>query len=557
VFGSWTLEGLRSLDISRGAINEPGAVRHYGRNDPDPRRWLALAVLSFTILLISLDSTVLTVAIPTLVENLHPSASGLQWIANSFVLTQAMLLVAFGAVGDRIGRRRMFLTGSVVFGAGSALCALAGGAGVLIAGRVVTGVGGSMLAPASLSTIAATFPLRDRPKAIGILMGMTGVGAAAGPLIGGWLLQHFWWGSVFVINLPVAVVACVGGFLFVSESRAEKKSPLDLIGVALAAIGLLTLTYALIAAPDQGWLSGPVVGSLAAAALLLGAFAFWEVHTDDPLVDFGLFKNPTFSTALGAVAAAFFSILGINFLLSQYVQFVQRADVFAVGLRFLPSALGTLIGANAATRLSNRFGVRAVVLIGMVLTAAAAGIYSTLQVSLSPIPIMTAFWLGGLGLGLVIAPASNAVVGTLPPDKVGAGSGLRSTVQLLGASFGVAVIGDLTTTRYRSQIDHALSGPLGHLPPGARSAIASQIGGATSAADHLPPDVASKVTAAADSAFVSGVRLGALVALAVMVVALGAVARYFPSAGPDLRSVADPVAEPMVENESAVEPGAL
>jgi EmrB/QacA subfamily drug resistance transporter len=502
--------------------------------------------MSFTILLISLDSTVLNVAIPTLVDNLHPSASGLEWIANSFILTQAMLLVAFGAVGDRIGRRRMFLSGSVVFGAGSALCALAPGAGVLIAGRVVAGLGGAMLAPASLSIIAATFPLRERPKAIGIYMGMTGVGAAAGPLVGGWLLQHFWWGSVFIINLPVAVLACAGGFLFVSESRAEKKSPLDLIGVGLAALGLLTLTYALIAAPDQGWRSGIVVGSLAAAAVLLGAFGVWELHHDEPLVDLGLFKNPTFSTALGAVAAAFFSMIGITFLLSQYIQFVQRVDVFALGLRFLPSALGTLIGSNVATRLSNRFGVRAVVLFGMVLMTTASAIYATLQVTRSPIPIMTALWLGGLGMGLVIAPASNAVVGTLPPDKVGAGSGLRSTVQLLGASFGVAVIGDITITRYHSQMGHALNGPLVSLPAGTRSAIASQVGGATTAAGHLPADVASKVTAAADHAFVSGLRLGALVALAVMVVAVGAVARYFPSDRPDLRSVVEPVAEPVV-----------
>ncbi len=496
---------------------------------PDARRWIALTVMCFTVLLISLDGTVLNVALPTLVVDLHPSASGVQWIADSYVLVEAVLLLGCGALGDRFGRRRTFLAGVAVFGAGSAGCALVHSAGALIAARAVTGVGAALLLPATLSIIAATFPQPERARAIGIWAGISGVGGAAGPLLGGWLLQHFWWGSVFIINLPIAALALVGGVVFVSESRAEVRPAIDPVGVGLSAIGLAAITYALIVAPDRGWLTGIVIGSLAVGVAMLLAFVVWDGRRQHPLVDFALFRNPTFSTGLGAVTAAFFVMFGISFLLSQYIQFVQQASVFAVGLRFLPMAVGTLIGSNSAPRLAARFGLRAVIVGGMLLLAAALGIYSTLDVTLSPIPIDTAFSLVGFGLGLIIAPASNAVIGSLPPDKVGIGSGLRSTVQLLAGSFGVAIIGNLATSRYRSSIGRALRGPLGGLPAGSRTSIASQIGGAASAAKHLPPTVATRVSAAADRAFVSGVRLGALVELAVMVVAIAAVARFIPT----------------------------
>jgi EmrB/QacA subfamily drug resistance transporter len=502
--------------------------------------------MCFTVLLISLDATVLNVALPTLVENLHPSASGLQWIADSFVLTQAVLLLACGALGDRVGRRRVFLSGSVVFGAGSALCALAPSAGVLIAGRVVTGAGAALLMPATLSLIAATFPPWERALAIGVWAGMSGIGTAGGPLLGGFLLQHFWWGSVFIINLPIAVLAFAGGLMFVSESRADEKPPIDPVAVGLSAAGVAAITYALIVAPDQGWLSGTVLGTLGVGAALLAAFVIWDGRRERPLVDFTLFKNPTFSTGIAAVAAAFFSMFGISFLLSQYIQFVQRVDVFAVGLRFLPNALGTLIGANLAIRMADRVGLRGVIVTGMVMAAAALGIYSTLQVSRNSIPIFLAFSLVGLGMGLIIAPASNAVIGSLAPDKVGVGSGLRSTVQLLAGSFGVAIIGSIATSRYRSRMGSTLNGPLSRLPAGTRSAIANQIGEATGAARHLPAGIASRVTAAADSAFVSGVRLAATVDLVVMVLAIAAVSRFIPSRKPQPVPDARPVIEPAV-----------
>lgn len=488
--------------------------------------------MCFTVLLISLDATVLNVALPTLVVDLHPSASGVQWIADSYVLTEAVLLLVCGALGDRVGRRLVFLAGVAVFGAASLGCALVDNAGLLIAARSLTGVGAALLMPVTLSIITATFPVGERSRAIGIWAGVGGIGTAAGPLIGGWLLQHFWWGSVFIINVPVAVAAFVGALLFVSESRSDVPRPIDPVGVVLSAAGLAAITYALIVSPDRGWTSPSVMGPLLGGSVLLAAFVAWDGRRTDPLVDLGLFRIATFSTGLAAVTSAFFAMYAVSFLLSQYIQFVQGASVFGVGLHFLPLAAGTLIGSNSATRLANRFGVRAVVVTGMVMVAAALGIYSTLTVSSDAAPILVAFALVGFGMGIVVAPASNAVMSSLPPDKVGVGSGLRSTVQLLGGSFGVAIIGNLVTSRYQSRTGIALRGPLAHLPLPLKAAVASQVGDAVTAARHLPPVLASEVTKVADAAFVSGVRLGSLVDLAVMAVAIVAVARFIPSSRP-------------------------
>ncbi|MDA8046114.1 MAG: MFS transporter [Actinomycetota bacterium] len=498
----------------------------------DPRRWLALIVMCFTVLLISLDGTVLNVALPTLVTELHPSASAVQWIAAGFVLTEAVLLLMGGALGDRLGRRKVFLIGVTVFGASSLGCALVHSAGGLIVTRCLTGLGAALLMPATLAIIATTFPVWERPRAIGIWAGISGIGTAAGPLIGGFLLHNFWWGSVFIINVPVAVVAVLGGIFFVSESRAPDPAPLDPVGVGLSATGLAGITYGLIMAPDDGWTSSSTLGGLIAGSVLLGLFIWWDGRRSRPMIDFHLFRNPTFSTGLGAVAAAMFAMFGVSFLLSQYIQFVQRVSVFSVGLRFLPMAAGTLVGSNLATRLANRFGLRAIIVVGMLLIAGALGIYTMLHVTSDPWPIGIAFTLVGSGMGLVAAPASNAVISTLPPDKIGIGSGLRTTVQLLSGSFGVAIIGNVAISRYRRGIATALDGPLRQLPGPARTAISSQVGSASVVASRLPAPLADRVRSAADASFVSGIRLGAVVDVIVMVVAVVAVARYIPAAKP-------------------------
>jgi EmrB/QacA subfamily drug resistance transporter len=478
--------------------------------------------MCFTVLLISLDQTVLNVALPTLVRELHPSSSGLQWIADGYTLTNAVLLLFGGALGDRFGRRRLFLIGVAIFGGGSLGCALVHSTGPLIGARALMGLGAAFLMPATLSLIVSTFSGHNRARAIGIWAGVGGIGAAAGPLLGGWLLQHFWWGSV-------ALLALIGGFFAVSESRAVNRPRLDPVGVLLSSLGLTALTYGLIVTSTDGWGSGTVVGSLIFAVALLTVFLFWDSRRSQPFLDLALFANRTFSSALGAVTAAFFAMFGVSYLLSQYIQFVQGADPFGVGIRFLPLAMGSLVSSNVAARLTERFGLRTIMLSGMGLITGGLVTLATLTVDSGFLTVGIAFALIGSGMGVAVAPASNAIVGTLSADKVGAGSGLRSMVQLLGGSFGVAIVGSLATTAYRSDIHTALAGPLRRVPAGARQAIANQIGDAVGVAGRLPHGLGRATRQAANHAFVSGLHLAALVGVAVMVVSTLAAAVYVPS----------------------------
>jgi EmrB/QacA subfamily drug resistance transporter len=493
------------------------------------RQWLALGVMCFTVLLISLDQTVLNVALPTLVKELHPSSSGLQWTADGYTLANAVFLLFGGALGDRFGRRRLFLIGVLIFGGGSLGCALVHTTGPLIATRVIMGLGAAFLMPASLSIIAATFVSHQRARAIGIWVGVSGIGTALGPLLGGWLLQHFWWGSVFLINVPIAVLALLGGFFAVSESRSVNRPRLDPVGVVLSSLGLTALTYGLIVTSTDGWGSETVVGSLTFAIVLLAVFVRWDRRRSDPLLDLKLFASRTFSSALGAVTALFFAMFGVSYLLSQYIQFVQGADPFGVGIRFLPVAAGNVLGSNTSARLTQRFGLRTMMLTGMFLVTGGLIALATLTVASGFLVVGIAFGLIGLGMGLAIAPASNAIVGTLPADKVGAGSGLRSMVQLLGGSFGVAIVGSLATRAYRADIQKSLAGPLRTLPAAARQAVGNQIGDAVGVARTLPPGLGRATRQAANHAFVSGLHLAAVVGVAVLVIAMLAAARYVPS----------------------------
>ncbi|HEX4218532.1 MAG TPA: MFS transporter, partial [Acidimicrobiales bacterium] len=381
-----------------------------GLDGHDRRRWMALGVMSFTVLLISLDQTVLNVALPTLVKDLHPSSGGLQWIADAYTLTNAVLLVFGGALGDRYGRRRIFLVGVVIFGGGSLACAMVHSTGPLIFARAVMGLGAAFLMPATLSILASMFTGQERARAIGIWAGVGGIGTAAGPLLGGWLLQHFWWGSVFLINVPIAVLALLGGVFFTVESRAEVRPSLDPVGVVLSSAGLTALTYGLIVAPTKHWGSTTVIGCFALAAILLVAFVVWDGRRENPLVDLHLFANRTFSSALGAVTAVFFALFGVSYLLSQYIQFVQGVSAFGVGLRFLPLAAGTLLTSNIAARLTHRFGLRRVLIVGMLLVTAGLACFTTVTTQSGFIIVGIAFGCIGLGMGLVIAPASNAII---------------------------------------------------------------------------------------------------------------------------------------------------
>ncbi|HVU71924.1 MAG TPA: MFS transporter [Mycobacteriales bacterium] len=494
---------------------------------PERRDWIALGVICVASIVISLDQTALNVALPTLVRELHPSSAELQWIADGYTLTNAVLLLLGGVLGDRFGRRRIFLFGLTIFGAGSLGGALVHTTGALIAVRVVMGLGAALIMPGTMAIIASTFAPERRAHAIAIWAGVNGIGTAAGPVIGGVLLQHFWWGSIFLINVPLVLGAVVVGVRAMTESKADVKPRLDPLAVVLSAGGMALLTYGAIDAPTHGWLSGTVLGTIAGGVVVLVAFGKWDTRDDRPLLDLSLFRNRTFSGALGAISAMFFALFGVQYLMSQYLQFVQGDGPLGVGVRFLPIALTTIAGSFLSTVLVKRFGLWPMLLAGMaILATAQAIVYTSVTATSSYLPLGIAFSLVGLGLGLAIAPASTAIVSSLPMAKVGAGSGVRSAVQLLGGSFGVAVIGSIAATRYRSRVQDAFSGPLAQLPAPARAPVHDQIGAASAVADRLPAGLAGVTRRVAGDAYVNGIHWAAATGTIVLLVAMATAARF-------------------------------
>jgi EmrB/QacA subfamily drug resistance transporter len=308
------------------------------------RRWWTLVVLSISLIVVSLDNTILNVALPSIAGDLNASSSDLQWVVDGYMLVFAGLLLTAGSLGDRFGRRRALSAGLIVFATGSVLAALSGSTGELIASRSLTGIGGALIMPSTLSILTAVFPAEERAKAIGAWAAVAGLGIALGPVAGGWLVEHANWHWVFLVNVPIAVAALALGRALVPESRDPHPGRIDLAGAALSTAGLTALLWAVIEAPDRGWTDGPIIAAFAAAALVLAAFAAWEMHTPSPMLDVRLFANRRFSAASGAIALAFFSLFGVLFFTTQYLQSVHGFSPLEAGLWSLPVAGGLAMG---------------------------------------------------------------------------------------------------------------------------------------------------------------------------------------------------------------------
>src|SRR5215211_6375703 len=328
---------------------------------PYGRRWWALGVLGLSLFLISLDNTILNVALPTLQEDLSPSASGLQWIVDSYLLVFAGLLLVAGSLGDRFGRRRMLFAGLGIFGFGSVLAAMSGSAELLIASRALMGLGAAAIMPSTLSILTNTFPDRERAKAIAIWSGVAGLGVAFGPVVGGYLLKHFWWGSVFLVNVPFVVIAVAAGLWLVPESRDPRVSRLDPIGAVLSVLGLTTLVWAIIEAPGHGWTS----------TMVLGSFAAWELRVESPMLPLRFFRDRRFSAASISIALVFFSLFGVIFFLTVYLQSVLGYTALEAGIRTIPVSAALIVGSGLSTRLDKRLGTKVVVALGLAVVAAA------------------------------------------------------------------------------------------------------------------------------------------------------------------------------------------
>ena len=476
-----------------------------------PRRWAALAVLCLSLVVIGLDNTILNVALPTLQRDLDASTSGLQWIVDSYMLVFAGLLLTAGALGDAFGRKRALTAGLLVFGAGSGLSALAPTAEVLVATRAVMGVGAALIMPSTLSILTAIFPAGERAKAIGIWAGMAGIGIALGPLTGGWLLEHFDWGAIFLINLPVVIVALLAGARLVPESRDPHPRRLDLAGCALSMAALTTLVWGIIEAPVRGWGDAAVISAFLLAVVLLFGFAVWERRCAQPMLDVQLFREPRFSAASAAIALAFFAMFGTVFFLTQYLQAVLGYSAFEAGLRTTPVAIGLMIAAPSSAKAVGRLGLRTVVSLGMIVLAGGLALLAQADAASGIELVLAAELVLGFGIGLAVAPATDSIMGSLPLAQASVGSAVNDTTRVTGGAVGVAVLGSALSSGYRADMAEITAG----LPAEAAEASGDSLMGALAVADRVGGALGERLAEAAQAAFVSGMHSAVLIAAAI------------------------------------------
>jgi EmrB/QacA subfamily drug resistance transporter len=417
------------------------------------RRWLALGVLCASLLAIVLDNTIVNVALPTLVRDLNADVSELQWVVDAYTLTFAGLLLLAGALGDRYGRRRTLLCGLAVFGIASAGSAYAGGVDGLIVGRAVMGAGAAFIMPATLSLLISVFTdTRERTMAIGIWAATAGLGVALGPVLGGFLLDHFWWGSIFIVNVPLTVIAVVAGRALIPESRDPVARRIDWAGAALSGAGLVAFVWAIIEAPSKGWTSVPVLGAGAFATVALAAFVMRQRRIEEPLLDVRLFRNPRFTAASSTITVLFFALFGFLFLSTQYLQFVLGYSPTAAGVRVLPYAAAMIVFAPLSSGLVARFGTKGVATTGMVLFSTGLAIAATLTTSTGYGRLGIALLFMGAGMGLAGAPATESIMGSLPAARANIGSAVNDTTRELGGALGVAIVGSIMASLYGTEL---------------------------------------------------------------------------------------------------------
>jgi EmrB/QacA subfamily drug resistance transporter len=476
------------------------------------RRWWTLGALSLALLIISIDNTVLNVALPTIERDLGADSSQLQWIVDSYTLVFAGLLLFAGALGDHFGRRRALVFGLVVFGGASIWSAMAGSANELIVSRALMGVGGAFVMPTTLSILTNVFPKEERGRAIGIWAAVAGLGVAIGPVTGGWLVEQLDWGWVFLINVPIALTALLMCPFVVPESSDPDESALDPMGAALSISGLTVLIWAIIeAGGERGWTDGTVLAAFGASVLLLGAFALWELRRQHPMLDMKLFRLPAFSGASLSIGLAFFALFGAIYFLTQYFQEVMDMGAFEAGAGTTPVALGLVIGGPLSARLVRRFGTRNVVSLGLTGVAAGMFLLAGLDTGSGYGQVAASVVVLGFGMGFTMAPATESIMSSLPAAHAGVGSAMNDAVRLIGGTFGVAILGSLLSSGYRGDMESHTAG----LPPDAAEAAGDSLGAATGIAERIGGEAGRLLSSSAESAFAGAMSTALVVASAV------------------------------------------
>jgi EmrB/QacA subfamily drug resistance transporter len=492
----------------------PSAARPAGRPGAPARPWLALAVLCVSLLIVTLDNTVLNVVLPTLVRDLHATTSQLQWIVDAYVMVFAGLLLVAGSVADRVGRKRTFVAGLAAFAAGSAWAAFSGSVGVLIAARASMGIGAALIMPSTLSIITDMF--RDgaqRQRAIGLWAGTSGVGIALGPIIGGLLLAHFWWGSVFLINVPIALVGIACSLSLVPNSANPAAAAPDLAGALLSIAGLGLVLWSLIEAPVHGWSSALVIGTGLGGLAILAVFGAWERASSHPMLNLDFFRRRQFSAAISSVGLVTFGLFGSLFVLTQYLQFDLGYTALQAGIRVLPAAGAIALVAPLSTAAVRAVGTKLTAAAGLAIIAGGLWQISGATVATTYLGTLPGMIMLGVGAGLVIPSGTASVMGSLPQEHTGVGSATNGAVLQIGGALGVAVIGSLLSTRYQDHITAAVA-PY-HVPQAVLTTILGSLGGALAVAAQVGGFLGAALGHLARSAFISGMDLGLTVGAAV------------------------------------------
>jgi EmrB/QacA subfamily drug resistance transporter len=469
---------------------------------------------------------------------LHATSSQLQWIVDAYAVVFAGLLLTLGALGDRVGRKWVFMGGLVVFAVGSLLAAWSPTPDRLTAARAVMGVGAAALMPCTLSILTNVFAAEnERARAIGIWSGTAGLGVAIGPVLGGFLLTHYWWGSVFLINVPIAAVGLVATIFLVPDSKSPFAKRADPIGALLSIAGLSLLLWGIIEAPNLSWTAPSIVGALVGSAVIIGAFVVWERRCDHPMLPLRFFTKRRYSAAIASLALVLFALLGLFFLMTQYLQFVLSFSPLKTGLAISPVALVLLVVAPLSVVVARRIGTKLTVAGGLLLIAIGLGLLSRTTVHATYGDALPLFIVLGVGVGLAMAPSTESVMGSVPRAEAGVGSATSDTSMQIGGALGVAVLGTALTIRYQDVLRPLLAHQ--PVPAAVERVILGSVGGALAVAERVPGSSGVALAAAARRGFISGMDLGLIVASVVVAVAGIVVLAALPS-----RGAPSPPAEP-------------
>jgi EmrB/QacA subfamily drug resistance transporter len=492
---------------------------------PYPRRRQALGVLALSLLVITMGNTILNVGLPTIREELDASSSQLQWIVDGYLLVFAGLLLAAGSLGDRFGRKRALIAGLVMFGLGSVAATLSTDATMLIASRALMGLGAAGIMPTTLSILTNIFPSDERPKAIAAWAAVAGLGIALGPISGGFLIEHFAWSSIFLINLPVVVACLIGAVVLVPDSRDPESPRIDLPGTGLSIAGLSAIVWALIEAPEKGWASPTILAAFAAGAAIIAAFIAWERHTDHPMLDVSVFRNLRFSAASVSIAFVFFALMGVMYCLTTYLQSVLGNSALQAGVKMLPIAIGMILASKLGVGFTRRLGTKFSVAFGLTLVAGALAMIAMFSTDTGSLQIAAALGTLGLGMGFAMSPATEAIMGSLPRAKAGIGSAMNDVVRELGGTLGVAVLGSILASSYGSSMHGATAG----LPHGAAEAAGDSVGAAHDVGAQLAGGAGTKLIDTANAAFVDALTTTATLASAAAVIGALIALAFLPS----------------------------